>query len=189
MELLEQHRRAMAEFDRRVRAVAPDQWHRDTPCEGWDVRALVNHVVVEQLWVPHYLAGAVPEELRDRDEGDQLGDDPVGAWAEAAAAARAALEAPGVLDRTIRMSTGERRVADHVPLLVVDLAIHAWDLARAVGLDEVLDAGLVEALHREWAPRAGELVATGLFAPPIEVGEDADTQTRLLAIHGRDARR
>ena len=31
---------------------AGQQWHDPTPCTDWDVRTLVNHVTVEQLWVP-----------------------------------------------------------------------------------------------------------------------------------------
>jgi len=78
---------AMAEFDRRVRAVRPEQWHNPTPCTEWDVRALVNHLVAEQLWAPLLLDGATVEDVGDRFDGDQLGADPVAAWASAAAAA------------------------------------------------------------------------------------------------------
>ena len=73
--------RGMGEFDRRVRAVHPEQWANSTPCTEWDVRALVNHVVTEQLWAPLLLDGATVEDIGDRFDGDQLGDDPVAAWA------------------------------------------------------------------------------------------------------------
>jgi hypothetical protein len=46
------YRRACDEFDARVQAIRPDQWDAPTPCSDWTVRDLVNHVTVEELWVP-----------------------------------------------------------------------------------------------------------------------------------------
>jgi diacylglycerol O-acyltransferase / wax synthase len=37
--------RTRSEFDRRLRAVEPGEWSLETPCAGWTVRDLVNHVV------------------------------------------------------------------------------------------------------------------------------------------------
>jgi uncharacterized protein (TIGR03083 family) len=68
--------RSCREFDRRVAEVGADQWALDTPCTEWNVRTLVNHVTVEDLWVPPLLRGATIEEIGDRFDGDQLGDDP-----------------------------------------------------------------------------------------------------------------
>ena len=189
MELLDQHRRAMAEFDQRVQLVPEDRWHVGTPCEAWDARELVNHVVVEQLWVPHLVAGETLEEVGDRYDGDQLGDDPAAAWSEAARAAREAIVAPGALDGTVHTSMGPLSAVEYVRQLTMDLAIHAWDLARAVSLDEELDPELVEELYRVWSARADELAASGVFGPPVEVSGDAELQTRLLALTGRDPRR
>ena len=49
---------SVEEFQSRVRAVGKDAWDRPTPCSEWDVRALVNHVTVEQLWVPPLVGGS-----------------------------------------------------------------------------------------------------------------------------------
>lgn len=95
-------RRGIGEFDRRVRAVRPEQWADPTPCTEWDVRALVNHLVTEQLWAPLLLDGATIEDIGDRFDGDQLGDDPVAAWASAATATLEAFAAPDVLRRRER---------------------------------------------------------------------------------------
>ena len=46
------HRRAVEEWLQRVAAVDDEQWRRPTPCADWDVRALVNHVVGEELVDP-----------------------------------------------------------------------------------------------------------------------------------------
>ena len=189
MELLDQHRRATAEFDRRVQLVPEDRWHVGTPCEGWDARDLVNHLVVELLWAPHVLAGETLEDVGDRYDGDQLGDDPAAAWAGAALVAREAITTPGALDATVHTSMGLIPAEEYVRQLVLELTVHAWDLARAISVDEFLDPELVEELYQEWRPRAAELAVAGAFAEPVDVPGAADPQTQLLALLGRDPRR
>lgn len=178
---------AMGEFDRRVRAVRAEQWRNSTPCAEWDVRALVNHVVSEQLWAPLLLGGATVEEVGDRFDGDQLGEDPVVAWASAAAAAREAFAAPGALRRSVELSSGCRPAEGYCQEMTLDLTVHAWDLARGIQADERLAEGLVRDVLAFIEPQVEQLAGTGLFAPPVAVGDDADPQTRLLALLGRRA--
>jgi uncharacterized protein (TIGR03086 family) len=176
---------AMNEFDRRVRAIGPDQWHNPTPCTEWDVRALVNHLVTEQLWAPLLLDGATVEDVGDRFDGDQLGDDPVAAWTRAAAAAREAFAAPGALRGTVELSYGRRPAEGYCLEMTLDLAVHAWDLARGIEVDERLDEELVGDVLAFIEPQVDQLVSSGMFAPPVAFGDDADAQTRLLALLGR----
>lgn len=67
-----------------------------------------------------------------------------------------------------------------------DTAVHAWDLARAIGADDTLDAELVEWL---WVPLSAQgpaLSATGLFKrSEAVVADDATLQDRLLHLLGR----
>ena len=71
---------------------------------------------------------------------------------------------------------------------VSDVAIHTWDLARAVGADEELDTELVEAVWTVFEPQKETLAASGLYAPPVPLPDDAPLQQRLLAVTGRDPR-
>ncbi|HEY1485410.1 MAG TPA: maleylpyruvate isomerase N-terminal domain-containing protein [Micromonosporaceae bacterium] len=91
MDAAELHRRAVGEFAERLDAVgslgSSGAWQTPTPCAGWDVRALVNHIVNEDRWTAPLLAGATIAEVGDRFDGDLLGDDPVGAFAIAGAEA------------------------------------------------------------------------------------------------------
>ncbi|HEX2117585.1 MAG TPA: maleylpyruvate isomerase N-terminal domain-containing protein, partial [Acidimicrobiales bacterium] len=66
--------RAVEGFGRDVAAVRPDQWRDPTPDDEWDVRALVNHLVIEDLWAPPLLDGLTIAQVGDRFDGDQLGD-------------------------------------------------------------------------------------------------------------------
>src|SRR6478735_4331117 len=97
-ELITLFRRATDGFGRHVHAVSSDQWHDPTPCDDWDVRTLVNHVAVEQLWVPPLAGGSTVADIGDQLDGDQLGTDPVAAWDAAVEASLRAFEAPGALD-------------------------------------------------------------------------------------------
>ena len=66
------HRRAVGEFDARVRAVGDDQWELPTPCSDWNVRQLVNHLVYEDRWTVPLMEGTTLALVGDRYEGDLL---------------------------------------------------------------------------------------------------------------------
>lgn len=185
MELLQAHGAAMEEFGRRVHQVRPEQWHSRTPCTEWDVRTLVNHLVSEQLWAPHILAGHPLEEAGDRFDGDQLGSDPISAWDRAAERAREAFLARGALEGTVHLSYGADDAVAYAWQMTCDLAIHAWDLACGLGGPQHLDEQLLAAVHDRIAPQVEILADTGLFAPPVPVPEDAPLQARTLAMVGR----
>jgi len=185
-DVLKLFQRGLDDFGRRVHAIRADQWTAPTPCTEWDVRALVNHLVYEQLWVPPLLAGRTVADVGDRFEGDQLGADPVNAWDTAAAASGAAFAADGALDGTVHLSYGDRPARDYCREMVLDLAVHGWDLSRGIGADERIDPDLVAVAYEHLAPMADQWQDAGIFAPPVPVAADADPQTRLLALTGRD---
>jgi uncharacterized protein (TIGR03086 family) len=180
-------RRATDGFASNVHLVGVRQWHDATPCDEWDVRMLVNHVAVEQLWVPLLVAGSSVGEIGDRLDGDHLDDDPVAAWDAALNAARSAFGAPGALETTVVLSSGEKSTAEYCWEMTTDALIHSWDLARGIGADETLDAELVGLVYEQVLPIADHLQETGLFAPPVPVPDDAPLQTKLLALFGRRA--
>jgi uncharacterized protein (TIGR03086 family) len=182
---LELHRRAIDGFSRRVHQIRPDQWRSPTPCTDWDVRDLVQHLVVEQLWVPPLVDGRTVPEIGDRFDGDQVGADPVAAWDRAADAAVESFGVPGVLRRTVHLSYGDVPASGYCWDMTIDATIHTWDLARGIGAEETLDPELVDLALDSLEQHVDELQASGLFAPPVPVGADAPAQTRLLALLGR----
>jgi uncharacterized protein (TIGR03086 family) len=188
MDAIDLFDRACKEFDSRVAVVQPDQWSHFTPCSEWDVRALVNHVTVENLWVPPLLQGSTIEEVGDRFDGDQLGDDPQAAARRAVDAATEAASALESVDTAVHISSGDVPAHEYLMQVGADNLVHAWDLAIAVGGDTVLDGELVEAVT-EWFGGAAEEAyrAGGAIAERPSVADDADPQTRLLAMYGRTA--
>ncbi|MEV7025868.1 TIGR03086 family metal-binding protein [Kitasatospora sp. NPDC093558] len=175
---------ALAAFGERVRLIAPGQWDAPTPCTDWSVRDLVNHLAGEQLWVPELLMGATIAEVGGRFDGDVLGDDPVAAWTAAADAARHAFAVPGATELTVHLSFGDVTGQYYLDQITVDLVIHAWDLAEGIGHHTRLPAALVD-YTLDAVGGYGDLSATGVFAPPVPVPDDASPQTRLLALTGR----
>lgn len=179
---------ALAFFGERVHAVGDGQWDGPTPDDEWSVRDLVNHLTVEQMWVPPLVRDrARIADHGERLSGDRLGDDPVAAWDRASAAAVEAFSEPGALLRTVHLSYGDTRASAYCAQMTSDAAVHGWDLARAIGADETIPRRLVAFALRETEGYAGGLQATGLFAAPVAVPDDADDRTRLLARLGRRA--
>ncbi len=186
MDLIELYRRSVAGFTARVGQVGPDQWTAPTPCTGWDVRALVNHLVYEERWIPPLFAGATIAEVGDRFEGDLLGDDPVGRATEAAREADAAVAEPGSLERTVHLSFGDHPGSEYLWQLLTDHLVHSWDLAAAIGADRTLDAEVVHACAEWFSPNEDAYRDSGLIGPRVAVPADAGEQDRLIGASGRD---
>ncbi len=184
-DLVQHFRNEADRFGQRVAAVGVDQWDAGTPCEDWDVRALVNHVVGEQRWAPHLLAGETIEQVGDRYDGDLLGDDPVAAWTDAVAPSVAAFAEPGALDGTVHLSYGDEAAREYATQMLTDLAIHGWDLARATGGDESIDPEVAQLLWDAWAPREELVRGSGVFGQHVDVPDDAPVASRLLGLLGR----
>ncbi len=180
----ELYRRCSTEFGRRVPAAA-GRWDEPTPLPGWDVRRLLHHVVEEERWAPPLLAGQTIEQVGDRLAGDLLGADPVGAWARAATGAATAVADPGALDRTVHLSFGDHPGTEYAMQLAADHLVHAVDLARALGLDDAVDAEAAAAVADWFGPMEATYRGLGAIGPRVEVDPDAGPAARLLGMMGR----
>jgi uncharacterized protein (TIGR03086 family) len=188
--LVELHGRCGRRFAALVAGVGPGHWHDETPCSEWDVRTLVHHLLYEQRWVPPLFEGLTIEQVGGRLDGDLMGGG-ASAWprllASSVEEAHAVVAQPGALERTVHLSFGDVSGREYVRQLTSDLAIHAWDLARATGQDDTLDPGAV-ALLLPWAEaNAGLVAASGMFGQRIDAGPGAPDDVRLLGLLGRRA--
>ena len=180
-EILRLHAEALASFGRRVHLVAANQWTSPTPCSEWSVYDLVHHLTVQQLWVPKRLMGATPGERPD----DARSEDPAATWTAAADAAREAFAVPGALDLTVHLPTGDRSALDYCAELITDATVHTWDLARATGGDTHLAPELVDFALHEATRQLDRPTTPTRYAPAVPCPPNADPQTRLLALLGR----
>ena len=173
--------RASAAMTDLLDKVADDQWTAPTPCDDWDVRGVVDHLVGLNLVFAAMLAG---DPMPDRD-ADRLGDDPAAAWRTAVAALQAAAELPGVLDKRQSSPLGESTGRDRLRWRIADLLTHAWDLRQATGITTELPDDLVEqalAFAEEQLPKQSR---AGRFAEPHPIDDDAPALDRLAAFTGR----
>ena len=177
--------RAEDGFTQRLALVQPDQWAAPTPCTEWDVRALVNHVVGASHRYTMLLHGATTDEVEATRAADHLRQDPVASFAATEAELKAAFGEPGAMARTAYHRAGERTGAQLLEMRVLDIAVHTWDLARAIGADESLDPDVVAfALTLQDTLDAGR--QRGAFAPPPgKTPADSSAQARLLYLAGR----
>jgi uncharacterized protein (TIGR03086 family) len=189
MHVTELHRRSVEGFLARLEALAgrgDEVWAAPTPCAGWDVRDLVNHVVAEDLWTVPLMGGATIAEVGDRFEGDLLGDQPLSVARGACEAAVAAAASGIVAGRTVHLSFGDTPAVEYAHQLAADHVVHGWDLAAATGLDRTLDPELVAACAAWFTGREDLYRQAGAIGPrPPATGDDGP-QARLLQAFGRD---
>ena len=179
-----QHRLAVAAFGGLVDQIGDGQWCEPTPCAAWNVRQLVDHVVHENRWAVPLFAGKTVADVGHTLDGDLLGADPSTAWRRSAAEACAAIDAPEAMTRTVHLSFGDFTGHEYGQQLVADLLIHGWDLARAIGADESLDATLVEYVAAWFTSWEEGYRAAGAIGPR-QPAADGDQAAELIAAFGR----
>ncbi len=171
-----------------VARIRDDQWTAATPCTEWDVRQVLNHLVAGNHLFAEVLDGTPPaiEEIRRRIGVDVLGDDPGRAWQDSADRLLAAFRRPGALEMTVSVPAGTVPGVVALHLRITEVLVHAWDLARATGLEVRFDDGVV---LQEVAFSRQKLTdlppGRTPFAPAQPVPDDAAALDRLAALLGR----
>jgi uncharacterized protein (TIGR03086 family) len=179
-EVSERYRRIANEFTARVEAVSDGAWDNPAPCEGWVARDVVRHLVE---WLPAFFSGTWDFDV---PPGPSVDDDPVAAWSRLNTAIQSALDDPAIAadERDTRM--GSKSFADTIDMICTpDVLVHTWDLARATGLDETLDADEVHRMLVAMEPLDEILRSSGHYGPRVIVPDDADEQTKMIAFTGR----
>jgi len=187
VDLPEVHARALDATHRLVAGVGPDQWSDTSVCEDWSVRELVNHVVTGNYWAYELGAGKTIDEVGDRLDGDVLGTDPVRAYDDSALVAAAVFREPGAMERPCAVSYGPVPGSVYCGHRFLDVLVHGWDVAKSTGRSTALDPELVAACWTVIEPELDQLTASGAFGTPVSVPDDADLQTKLLAVLGRES--
>jgi uncharacterized protein (TIGR03086 family) len=176
---------------RLVAEVKPDQWELPTPCTEWNVRQLVDHLVLGHQLFARVLRGEQFEQAvaAVRSIDDRLGDDPAGAYDASARDVLAAFTAPGVLERLVRVPFGTVPGAVARHLRLIECLVHGWDLATALGLPFDPPASLVEREITFSAPMLGQVPPERpVFAPSRPPADGAPPIERLAALLGREPR-
>jgi uncharacterized protein (TIGR03086 family) len=174
-EMLDIYRQVAGKWSAVSGQVRDDQWANPTPCDEWTVRQLMDHTLEWQAEGGRLIGADIAP-----------GDD----WARIRVAFDAHLADPDGLAGTVG-AFAEIPKQDMAGLLIGDLLIHSWDLARSIGADETLPPDAVEAttagLHHAPAAllRGTDPLGHKMMAAAIEVPSDASTQDKMLAFTGR----
>ena len=156
-------------------AGATDKLNGPTPCDGWDVATLMNHMLDTQRY---FVSAALGEDasLPAPNPPDLIGDDPVADFDAARAEVLSTFGAPGVIEKT----------GASLGIAFSDQLLHGWDLAQATGQDATMPEGLPEAAFAMIHGRFTDDQRKGVFKPEVKAAAGASAQDTLLAYTGRN---
>jgi uncharacterized protein (TIGR03086 family) len=180
--------RAAAPLTEIIGNIKPDQLAAQTPCAEYDVRKLVNHLL---FWGPSLEGAARKEIVLPLAEAETDLDLTEGDWAAALRAhverTVAAWSQPAAWEGVTYMGGPMELPATMVGGMVVgELVVHGWDLARATGQSPTWDDGLIEYVYEEVVKTAEQGREMGIYGPEVPVAASSSTLDRALALTGRD---
>lgn len=153
---------------------AVTDWTAPSPCAGWTVRDVANHLVDAMCT----FAAAV-----DGGPAEYAGDDPAGAYRAAADRCLAVFEDPAVLAASHPFPFGPTPGSVIAQISESESLVHGWDVARGAG---VAYSPAPEAVEAVLARSDGPPTTEGMFAPPV-TPSSGEPLTVLLARMGRVA--
>ncbi|WP_007026306.1 TIGR03086 family metal-binding protein, partial [Saccharomonospora iraqiensis] len=126
--------------------IGPDVFTNPTPCEVYDVRGLANHLF---YWAPVLTAAGrgepAPSDRPAESDVDLAGPD----WPDRVPAVVdeivAAWSSPSAWQGTARYGTTDLPATVAGSIVLVELVVHGWDLARATGRDYPVDPAAADA--------------------------------------------
>ena len=148
----------------------------DTPCEQWDVRTLMNHMLETQRYFVASARGESASPPGQSPASSLLGDDPVKDFKRAREETMTTYGDKDVLEKS----------GTTLGIAIADQLLHGWDLAKATGQDANMPKGLAEAAYDLIHGAFTDEQRKTSFKPEVRIDAEASTQDKLLAYSGRD---
>ncbi|MGW4563987.1 TIGR03086 family metal-binding protein [Streptomyces sp. NPDC004561] len=173
------YERIAGRFEDLIANCPSGRWEDPSPCPGWTAWDVAAHVVSN-----HRRATAGLDGSGYSTPG--RGEDLLQAWNSASAEIKDALRTPEKASALLGEEFGSIPFEEFVKRMAcADTLIHTWDLARATGQDETLDAEAVSVATGILLPEDDDIRTPKAFGPKVASVADADAQTRLLNFLGR----
>ena len=149
----------------------------------------VRYHIYDDAWVPDVLAGKTAEEVGDAYDSlkNVVSDNVKAEYAKYNQRACASVEGFSDLEREAHLSYGDFKASEYLQHVTSFRAIRAYDLAKLIGVDSSMDDEYAQALMDEYTSHIQFYRQVGVFPAAVEVPTDADLQTRLLGMFGRQA--
>jgi uncharacterized protein (TIGR03086 family) len=159
---------------------ATTDWDATSPCEGWSAADVVAHVVdAEREFFGRH----------DVDLGDRPSGTPPETWAAHLAAVRPYVEDDAFRDREFDGFFGRTTIGTTLDNFYgFDLVVHGWDLGASNGRPTTFTDAEMDTMDTAFEGFGDHAYDDGVFQQPVDVPEDADRQTKILARMGRTAR-
>jgi uncharacterized protein (TIGR03086 family) len=177
---------AAAEAARVVNGVPEGTLDAATPCGDWDLRTLLNHTI---LWTSYSAerrahGESVAEDLMNKDftAGPGFRED----YARQIGQAIKAWSSPGAWEGTRNVMGDATPAADVGAMLLMEMALHGWDVARATDQEFTVDDRTAKALEDIVQAQAELFRKYQGFADAIEPPQNATAFERALTLSGRD---
>lgn len=155
---------------------AADQLDSDTPCDEWQVRELMNHMLETQRYFVGSARGENVSPPGETPPSTLLGDDPVKDFKRAREETISTYGQKEVLEKT----------GPTLGIAFADQLLHGWDLAKATGQDTAMPQGLAEAAYHMINGRLTDDQRKSAFKPEMQISAKAPAQDKLLAYSGRN---
>jgi uncharacterized protein (TIGR03086 family) len=174
-----------------VRGVPDELLDAPTPCPAYTLGDLLDHVGGATLAFTGAAKKTFGDETSQGPSGDasRLGTDWRTRIPRDVAALAEAWRDPAAWTGTTQAG-GIELPGEVAGLVVLDeLVIHGWDIARASGQPYDCEPTLLEALYgfvAQFSEPGQEAVREGLFGPVVAVREDAPLLDRVIGLTGRD---
>jgi uncharacterized protein (TIGR03086 family) len=163
--------------------VRADQSGQPTPCDDYDVEALVNHIVG---WIHVFEAGSQGRTYDGDASSYQHGEHPAREFRAAAGGVVDGWREHG-LDRMVRLGGGESPGEMVFNMTLMEYLTHGMDLAVATGQPvPYTETEAAETLARAEKTLPPEYRGDNMpFGPAVPIADDAPAVDRLAAFLGR----
>jgi len=170
-----------------VDGVRPEQFSGPTPCTEWEVRELLNHLI---LWTSHSLerrahGESVAPELTEKDfaaspsfaaEYQAQLDRAIAAWSD-----------PAFWEREVPVMGASTPASDVAAMMIAELVLHGWDLAAATGQEYTVADNAAAAALAAVEANAELFRQYKGFADPVAIpAQSSSVLEKTLAASGRD---
>lgn len=181
--------RSNQELQKVINQIKDDQWSIQMP-EGLTtnpttLRQAVAYHAYDDAWVPDILDGKTADQVGDRFEAILNLKDPTHDFATYSALAIASVQGFTDLTKTTHLSYGDFPARDYLQHITSFRGLRVYDIAKLIGADTTMADDFVQGMWDEFSPIAEDYRQMGVFPAAIEVAENADLQTRFLALVGR----